>query len=237
MQTSVTKAYPRLALQDPYGKACHVIQHGVLFAFLYFSCCNIGKQAWTLHSIFIDGCQTIDTLLQTPKHNFFSLVRASDQTVFDPWRTSPPVSPFYSDFRDQEQIRDFVATHLGKTPSESDLAACQYAILDERSTIDQTVILAHSYSSLEMRDPDTMTEDELDRWDTECEGREDEPDDSWCEWRVRFEDAEPLSTFLCFECDFTVKLYNKDFVAAHTDDKGVFHLESAQRAFEYTAAS
>lgn len=85
-----------------------------------------------------------------------------------------------------------------------------------------------------MRDPDTMT---ADRWGAECEEREDEPDDSWRGWRVSFEDANSLSTFLCFECDFTYKLYNDDFVAAYTDDKGFFHLTSAQKAFEDTAAS
>ncbi|KAH0350734.1 hypothetical protein KCU83_g4760, partial [Aureobasidium melanogenum] len=41
----------------------------------------------------------IDTLLNTPRHNFFSLVRDSTQTTFDPLRTSPPVDPFISDFQ------------------------------------------------------------------------------------------------------------------------------------------
>ncbi|KAG9516917.1 hypothetical protein KCU93_g8948, partial [Aureobasidium melanogenum] len=177
----------------------------------------------------------IDTLLNTPRHNFFSLVRDSTQTTFDPFRTSPPVDPFISDFQGREQIRNFVATHLDDPPS-GDLEACQYALLDERSVMDHTVILAHSYSSFQMRDRDTMTEDELSHWDGECEERIDEPDDSWREWRVRFEEAETLSTYLCFECDFTVKLYNDDFVAAHTDDKGIFQLDSAHRAFEDTAA-
>lgn len=180
----------------------------------------------------IDNCQTIDTLLQTPKHNFFSLVHDSNQTTFDAFCTSPPIRPFVSDFQNQEQIRNFVATNLENPPSGSDLEACQYALLDERSAADQTVILVHSYSSLWMRDPETMTEDELAEWDAECESREDEPDDSWREWRVSFENAESLSTYLCFECDFTVKLYNEDFVAAYTDDKGVFQLGSAKRAFE-----
>ncbi|KAI4736738.1 FMN-dependent alpha-hydroxy acid dehydrogenase [Aureobasidium sp. EXF-12298] len=184
--------------------------------------------------IYADG-GIIDTLLNTPRHNFFSLVRDSTQTTSDPFRTSPPVDPFISDFQGREQIRNFVATHLDDPPS-GDLEACQYALLDERSVMDHTVILAHSYSSFQMRDRDTMTEDELSHWDGECEERIDEPDDSWREWRVRFEEAETLSTYLCFECDFTVKLYNDDFVAAHTDDKGIFQLDSAHRAFEDTAA-
>ncbi|KAG9568811.1 hypothetical protein KCU71_g1263, partial [Aureobasidium melanogenum] len=177
----------------------------------------------------------IDTLLNTPRHNFFSLVRDSTQTTFDPFRTLPPVDPFISDFQGREQIRNFIATHLDDPPS-GDLEACQYALLDERSVMDHTVILAHSYSSFQMRDRDTVTEDELSHWDDECEERIYEPDDSWREWRVRFGEAETLSTYLCFECDFTVKLYNDDFVAAHTDDKGIFQLDSAHRAFEDTAA-
>ncbi|KAG9950225.1 hypothetical protein KCU85_g3566, partial [Aureobasidium melanogenum] len=176
----------------------------------------------------------IDTLLETPRDNFFSLVRDSTQTTFDPRCTSPPVDLFISDFQSQEQIRKFVVTHLDDPPSASDLEACQYALLDKRSDIDHTVILAHSYSSLAMRDPEIMTEDELNQWNAECEERIDEPDDSWREWRVRFEEADSLSTHLCFESDFTVKLYNEAFVAAHTDDKGIFQVDSARRAFEAT---
>ena len=169
-------------------------------------------------------------LLQTPKHNFFSLVRDSTQTTFDPFCTSPPIGPFTSDFRDREQIRSFIATHLDESPSGSDLEACQYALLDERSITDQTVNLAHSYSSLDMRDPETMTEDELAQWEIDCD--EDYRGDSWHEWRVRFDDAESLSTHLCLESDFTVKLYNDDFMAAHTDANGVLQLKSALKEYE-----
>ncbi|KAH0359584.1 hypothetical protein KCU65_g9874, partial [Aureobasidium melanogenum] len=184
-----------------------------------------------------DPTSIIDTLLKIPRHNFFSLVRDSTQTIFDPRCTSPPVDPFVSDFQSQEQICNFVATHLDDPPSGSDLEACQYAFLDQRSAIDRTVILAHSYSKIDMRDPENMTEDELHQWGAECEERMDEPDDSWREWRVRFEEAESLSTHLCFESDFAVKLYNDDFVAAHTDDKGIFQVDSARRAFENTHTS
>lgn len=169
-------------------------------------------------------------LLQAPKHNFFSLVRDSTQTTFDPFCTSPPIGPFTSDFHDREQIRNFVVTHLDDPPSGSDLEACQYALLDERSITDQTVVMAHSYSSLSMRDPDTMTEDKLAQWEIDCD--EDNPDDSWREWQVRFDDADSLSTHLCFESDFTVKLYNDDFVATHTDADGVLQLKSALKAYE-----
>jgi len=128
-------------------------------------------------------------------------------------------------------IRTFLAEHLSVPPKGSDLESRQYAILDERSATDQTVILGHSYSSLLMRDPDTMTEDEADQWQFECDECEDEEDDSWREWRVRFEDADALSTILCFEGDLTPKVYNDEFVATYTDAEGVFQLRSAYRAY------
>ncbi|CAD0059400.1 unnamed protein product [Aureobasidium pullulans] len=177
---------------------------------------------------------TIDSLLQTPRHNFFSLVRESTQSTFDPFCTNPPVAPFNSDFSSRDQIRAFLDDRLSVTPEASDLESCQYAILDERSATDQTIILAHSYSTLLMRDPETMTEDELEQWEAECDEHEDESDDSWREWRVEFKDAEPLSTILCFEEDFTVKLYNDDFVTTHTNSEGVFQLRAAYRAFSGT---
>ncbi|KAG9857884.1 hypothetical protein KCU98_g711, partial [Aureobasidium melanogenum] len=173
---------------------------------------------------------TIDALLQTPRHNFFSLIRDSNQSTLDLFCTPPPVSDFVSDFSDREQIREFITKNLPEALSGSDLEPCQYALLDEHSAANQTVVLAHSYSSLQMRDPETMTEDELEAWDAECEEHEGEPDDSWREWRVSFKDAERLSTILCFEDDSTIKLYNDDFVATHTDSEGIFQLESAYRA-------
>jgi len=86
-----------------------------------------------------------------------------------------------------------------------------------------------------MRDLDIMTEDEADQWQTECDECEDEEDDSWREWRVRFEDADALSTILCFEGEFTPKVYNDEFVATYTDAAGVFQLRSAYRAYAEAA--
>lgn len=85
-----------------------------------------------------------------------------------------------------------------------------------------------------MRDPDTMTEDEAEQWQNECDEYGDDEDDSWREWRVKFQDAEPLSTVLCLESDFTTRLYNDGFVATHTDAEGVFQLRSAYRTFAGT---
>ncbi|KAI5203419.1 hypothetical protein E4T39_04240 [Aureobasidium subglaciale] len=171
----------------------------------------------------------IDVLLQTPRHNFFSLVRDSGQSTLDPLCTPPPVGAFRSDFTDREQIHYFIKTNLHATGS--DLEPCQYALLDEHSAANQTVVLAHSYSSLQMRDPESMTEEELKDWDAQCEEHEDDADDSWREWRVEFVDAERLPTILCFEGNFTIKLYDDDFVATHTDTEDGFQLDSAYRAF------
>lgn len=81
-----------------------------------------------------------------------------------------------------------------------------------------------------MRNPETMTAEEADRWFEKCED-EDAPDDAWREWRVKFEDAEKLSTELTMESDFTSKLDRDDFVAAYTNSEGVFELKSALREY------
>jgi hypothetical protein len=178
-----------------------------------------------------NSCQTVNALLETMQLNFLSLVRNSTQSEFDGVCTIPPIAPFTSDFLDRDQIRTFLTDHISSPPVRSELWPCQYAILDERSAIDQTVILAHSYSSLLERDPDIMTEEEAEQWEADCEEYEDEENDSWREWRVAFRDAERLSVILCFEQDFTPKLYNEDFVATHTDVEGILQLRSAFQAF------
>jgi hypothetical protein len=165
------------------------------------------------------------------KHNFLSLVRDTTQSTFDSWCTEAPVAPFTSDFLNRDQIRTFITEHIDPPPRSSDLEPCQYALLDERSALDQTVILAHSYSSRLTRDPGSMTDEEYVQWEAECDEYEDEEDDCWREWRVTFNDTESLSTFLCFEQDFTPKLYNDDFVATHTDAEGVFQLGVAFQAW------
>lgn len=173
--------------------------------------------------------QTINTLLSTHQHNFFSLVRNLTQSSFDTPCTSPPIPPFTSDFSTHDQIHDFLTEKSSNLPA--DIETCQYAILDDRSVSDDTVILAHSYSSFQMRDADTMTEEEAEQWMRECEEEEEEgEDDGWREWRVRFEDAEKMATMLCFEGDFTVKLYSEEFVERYTGEDGVFGLRDAYEA-------
>ncbi|KAI5208358.1 hypothetical protein AUEXF2481DRAFT_80881 [Aureobasidium subglaciale EXF-2481] len=178
---------------------------------------------------------TINTFLQLPGHNFFSLVRDTSQSTSDPIATSPPVDGFTSAFMNTDQIRDYLSNP--NAPMIGDLEPCQYAYLDERGARDYTVVLAHSYKALEMQDPTTMTEDELAQWDTELEERADEPDDMWREWRVKFKDAERLSTILSLESDFTVKLYDDDFLAAHVAAEGILQLETAWAAFVAASSS
>lgn len=81
-----------------------------------------------------------------------------------------------------------------------------------------------------MRDPDTMTEEEAEQWMGECEEDEEGEDDGWMTRRVRFEDAEKMATMLCFEGDFTVKLYSEEFVERFTGEDGVFGLRDAYEA-------
>jgi hypothetical protein len=85
-----------------------------------------------------------------------------------------------------------------------------------------------------MRDMESMTDEEYVQWEAECEEYEDKEDDCWREWRVTFKDAERLEVFLCFEQDFTSKLYVDDFVATHTTTEGVFQ---PRVAFEAWSAS
>jgi hypothetical protein len=74
-----------------------------------------------------------------------------------------------------------------------------------------------------------MTEEEREQWERDIDV--DAPNDSWCEFRVIFEDVDQMATVLTFPGDFTSKLYNKAFVEEHTD-QGVFLVKRAQRAYE-----
>jgi hypothetical protein len=110
----------------------------------------------------------------------------------------------------------------------------QYALLDERSVRDHTVVLGHAFSSLHDRDPDTMTEEEREQWERDMDF--DAPNDIWREFRVTFEDADQMATVLTFPSDFTSKLHNDAFVKKHTD-RGVFLVTRAQRAYERVAGN
>lgn len=144
------------------------------------------------------------------------------------------MQPFETGFLDssREQIRSFIAERLPTALPGTFLEPGQYALLDARSIDDNTVVLGFACSSLHDRDPDAMTEDELEQWEEECEENPDSPPDVWRESRVAFEEAEDLCTVLTMESDFTQKLYNDSFVAAHTDERGVFLVKAAKRAFQ-----
>lgn len=192
-----------------------------------------GKSIGTTPAASINSLKTINTLLGTPRHNFFSLVRGPSHSPLDPWCTTPPVSSFETGFKDftREQLRNFVAERLQTAPQGTNLGPDQYALLDERSAGDNTVVLSIACSSLHDRDPETMDEAELEQWEEECEDNPNPRKDVWREFRVKFHDAEKLSTDLTMENDFTQKLYNDDFVAEHTDDQGIFKLQRAYEAF------
>ncbi|CAD0093725.1 unnamed protein product [Aureobasidium mustum] len=177
---------------------------------------------------------TINTLLQAPEHNFFSLVREPAQPSFDPKCTEPPVQSFTTGFLDysRKQTREFVVKRLPTAPEGTMLEPEQYALLDERSARDNTVVLGHAFSSVHDRDPDTMTEEEREQWERDTDV--DAPNDFWCEFRVKFEDADRMATVLTFPSDFTSKLFNEAFVEEHTD-QGVFLVARAQRAHESSA--
>lgn len=76
-----------------------------------------------------------------------------------------------------------------------------------------------------------MTEEEAEQWMRDCEEEGEGENDGWREWRVKFEDAEKMATMLCFEGDFTVKLYSKEFVERYTGEDGVFGLRDAYNAY------
>jgi hypothetical protein len=182
--------------------------------------------------------QTINKLLKTPRQNFLSLVLDPSQKPSNLECTQPEVQPFETGFLGYTgaQIRDFIANRL-PADMPSNIEPCQYAILDQRSARDDTVIIAHSYSTLQDKDPEAMTEEERERWEQECEevDEENDEDDAWFEWRVSFQDVERLATIVSFEDDFTIKLYNRDFVATHTNADGVLQLRSAFEAWSGAA--
>jgi hypothetical protein len=180
--------------------------------------------------------KTINALLSTPEHNFFSLVRDPAQTTFDLRSTTPPIpSSFETGFLGYErtQIREFVAEENLSLPAKcSWIVPDMYALLDEISLDgENTVVLGTALSSIHDRDPGAMTKDEKDQWILESD-QHDLIKDMWREFRVTFAEAEQLSTVLTFEKDFTQKLYNDAFVAKYTDERGVFHVARAQLAFE-----
>lgn len=143
------------------------------------------------------------------------------------------VQPFENGFIgfDRRQIREFIAQHLPSVPAGTSLEPDRYALLDRPSISDSTVVLGISCSGLHDRDTETMTEEESEQWWEACEEHPESPKDLWREFRVQFGEAERLATILTFESDFTQKLYNDDFVAAHTGNRGVFLLEQAWLAY------
>jgi hypothetical protein len=185
--------------------------------------------------------KTINVLLSTPKYNFFSLVRDPTQKTFDLKYTMPPV-PHAFEFEtgflgyERAQIRDFVTKRISDDSARGGwLEPNMYILLDERSIDgEKTVVFGKGLSSLHDRDPDTMTEEEKDQWMRECNEVDyiDAPKDLWREYRVRFEEAENFATFFIIDTDFTQKLYNDEFVAEYTDERGVFQLAKAQHFLE-----
>ncbi|TKA34372.1 hypothetical protein B0A50_00354 [Salinomyces thailandicus] len=180
--------------------------------------------------------ETINTLLRTPRHNFFLLVRDTSSS-FDAPSSAPPVQPFDTGFVgfSRERIRSFVDELVPDTQEGHpgmEVEPGQYCLLDEQSANNNTVVFGKALSSLHDRDPEAMTEDESEQWLMQCEENPDAPKDLWREYRVKFEEAESLSTILSMESDFTQKLYNDQFVAEHTNADGVFTVGRAQRAFE-----
>jgi hypothetical protein len=188
--------------------------------------------------------KTINALLSAPQYNSqfpseynaFSLVRNPNQTIFDVQCTTPPIpSSFETGFLGYEraQIRGFVTERLSDNAARRGwLEPGYYALLDEFSLEgENTVVLGIALSSLHDRDPSGMTDDEIEQWWTECEEQERVPD-KWREFRVKFDEADKLATVLTMESDFTQKLYNDDFVAEYTDERGVFQLARAQHVFE-----
>lgn len=177
--------------------------------------------------------QTINALLQTPQPNFFSLVRHPNQTSFDFQRTDAPVAPFDSGFAGYTsiQIRDYLVGCDRQPIFGSELPPPRYALLDELSIASETVVLGHGYSTLGMRDPEFMTDDDYLAWEQEIE-EHGEANDAWREWRVRFGDANFMAALLEGDVDLSPKLYNDTFVAQFTDADGIFDFDTARKTYE-----
>jgi hypothetical protein len=89
--------------------------------------------------------QTITKLLEQPKTNCFSLVKDPSQTIFDNWRTTPPVQAFQNGFSgwDAAQIQHYLANDLPQSALDpmTNITKEQFAILDKTSEEDETVTI------------------------------------------------------------------------------------------------
>lgn len=160
-------------------------------------------------------------MLRTPKRNFYSLVRQPAQQSFEPRKTDPPVGEFVNGFAGYtvNQIREYVSAHEAQIEQQSsNLEAGQFAILDERSRLDNTVVLWMQLDSnlTQRRQAD-------DTGDTVDEAGQDE----WHSWRVKFEDSLQIATDLSMVMDSWPAYCRTDLVG----EDGVFDVKRAYQDF------
>lgn len=178
--------------------------------------------------------QTVNALLQAPDHKTFVLVQEPHKQSIGLEPTTAPIADFTTGFDgwSADQIRNFLVKNVSKPLKKSLVEPRLYAILDAKSDQTRTVILGFEFSPLVMRDPDSMTEEEVDQWEIECDNsREDENDLRWREWRVSFQNSLDVIRELGIPTDFQPKLFNDAFVSRYTDQEGVFEVHRAKKAW------
>jgi len=164
--------------------------------------------------------QTINILLNTPKRNFYSLVRDPAQASYDDWQTKIPVPDFPNGFLEYtaSQLQEYVTSHRAQIERAGNLEVGQFAVLDERSATDGTVVL---WKELEK---DLMKEEGQEE---ESESGEEGDGKVWRQWRVKFENSERIATDL----DMTMEMwpvYCRDDLVGEDD---VFNVKRAVEIF------
>jgi len=147
-------------------------------------------------------------------------VRDPSQDSYDAWKTQLPVPEFSNGFSGYtaSQLQEYVTSHEAQIEEGGNLEARQFAVLDERSASDGTVVL---WMQL---DKDLMGQGE-ESGDVEAE---DEVEKVWRQWRVKFEDSEKIA----IDLDMTIAMwpvYCRDDLVG---EDGVFNVKRAIEIFE-----
>jgi len=154
-------------------------------------------------------------------------VRDPSQDSYDAWKTQPPVPEFSNGFSGYtaSQLQEYVTSHEAQIEEGGNLEARQFAVLDERSESDGTVVLWMQLDKDLMGLDQAAGEEGEESGDVEAE---EEVEKVWRQWRVKFEDSEKIA----IDLDMTIEMWpvycREDLVG----EDGVFNVKRAIEIFE-----